>query len=190
MNHSLLHRWLVLLVFPIALCLATPELRAESQAPVPNPGPEHKRLEILAGTWAYEGQTSETPLGPKEKFKGKLTSRFILDGFFLETRWEEKNPTGLAQGVEIHGYDAAAQQYRTYMFGNDGSQMIGTDTDIGDGIQFEYQMTDAKGRKMLAKAAATFTPDHRQFTSRWQLSVDGGKTWMPFMEYTGKKIGK
>ena len=68
--------------------------------------------------------------------------------------------------------------------------VIGIDTFNDTGISFEYQLTDLRGRAMRSRATASFTSDHRQFTSKWELSVDDGKTWMPFMEYTGKKVGK
>ncbi|MBI1840869.1 MAG: DUF1579 family protein [Verrucomicrobia bacterium] len=184
-----------LLGFGASICLLASHHSALAETPVPavqvvKPGPEHKKMGIFAGTWTYEGETFATPLGPKEKFKGKLVSRFILDGFALETKWEEKNPLGLAQGIEIHTYDLASKSHRTYMFMNDGSQMIGTDTFGDKGIGFSYRLTDGKGRLMLARATATFTVDHKQFTSKWELSADEGSSWMPFMEYTGKKAGK
>ena len=182
----------LLLLSPLCHPIAAPvEWReVDAQVQVVKPGPEHRKMGIFVGSWTYEGETFATPLGPKERFKGKLVSRFILDGFALETQWEEKNPLGLAQGLEIHTYDPASQSHRTYMFMNDGSQMIGIDKFNDTGISFDYQLTDLRGRAMRARATASFTSGHRQFTSKWELSVDDGKTWMPFMEYTGKKVGK
>ena len=52
----------------------------------PQPGPEHKRLEVWVGEWTYEGEAKETPIGPAGKFAGKLTGRMVLNGFFLEAR--------------------------------------------------------------------------------------------------------
>jgi len=81
----------VLLLFAGFVQAQTPER--------PKPGPEQKKLvEVFGGEWKYEGTTQETPLGPAGKFAGKQTSRPILGGLYLETKWQDKGTYG---GKEI-----------------------------------------------------------------------------------------
>ncbi len=52
----------------------------------PKPGPEHQKMAMAVGEWTYEGNGEASPFGPPGKFKGKLSNRMVLGGFFLESR--------------------------------------------------------------------------------------------------------
>src|SRR5438128_1656356 len=60
----------------------------------PQPAPEHKRLEILVGNWIYKGEFYQTPIGPKDTINGRATNRFVLNGFFVESKWKETGTQG------------------------------------------------------------------------------------------------
>jgi len=66
------------------LCPAT-EPAAETR-------PELQKLQLWVGEWTYEGESPTTFLGPGEKFTGRMTGRFILNGFGLETVDDEQSP--------------------------------------------------------------------------------------------------
>jgi len=80
----------------------------EPKLQAPKPPPEQKNFDAWIGTWTYEGEGKDSPLGPAGKFTGKQVGRAILDGFFFEWRLEEKD----LQLLEIDWYDTAAKTYR------------------------------------------------------------------------------
>src|SRR5262249_17524783 len=96
------------LVGLFALSVLTFQGRAEDQ---PQPGPEQKKLEVWVGDWTYEGSSETSPFGGTVgKFAGKETCRMILNGFVLESHWEDRSGTGyISQGVTLRGYDSAAR---------------------------------------------------------------------------------
>src|SRR5262245_7092038 len=82
----------------------------------PKPGPEHKKLEVWAGEWAYEGSLKETPMGPGGKFAGRETIRWILDGLFMESKAKDKGVYGgkemTYEGLVIRWYDPVTKSYK------------------------------------------------------------------------------
>src|SRR5439155_14095109 len=47
------------------------------------PGPEHKKLEPIVGSWTFVGKMYEDPGAPPTEFKGTAERKWILDGRFL-----------------------------------------------------------------------------------------------------------
>jgi len=166
-----------------SLCAQTPEQ--------PKPGPEHKKLEVSVGEWGYEGEAKDSPFGPAGKFRGKTTSRMVLNGFFRESRWEDKGDTGyIAQGIVLRGYDPVTKTYVDYGFENDGSVTPGSTTVSGNTWTGTGTRTDSKGKNYKMKSVMTFSSDGKTWTEKSEYSADNGQTWMTFYELTGKKVNK
>jgi hypothetical protein len=176
----------IFVLFSIVGTLAVFSQAARAQEA--KPGPEHKKLEILVGEFTYEGTANETPLGPKGTFQGKLGADFVLDGFFVGAKWEEKNPTGTLKGIEMHGYNPATKTHTVQMFMSDGTQIAGTTAFNKDGFTSEFTAIGAQGKKFPAKGEWKYAPDRSSFTGKWQISLDDGKTWVPWLEYTMKRV--
>ena len=93
----------------LLLLLCTASIQA--QAPAPKPGPEYKAYEVWLGDWTYEGEAKDSPIGPGGKFSGRTTVRWILDGFFMEFRSQEKGNLGDLESIEFDWYDAVVNNY-------------------------------------------------------------------------------
>ena len=156
-----------------------------AQAPVPKPGPEHRKLSIWLGEWTYEGELQPTPLGPAGKYTGKTTARSTLGGFFVEWRGEETNAAGRFQWHEIDGYDAANKQYFWKFFYGDGS--VTSVTYTIDGVNVKYAGNVLVGDKQYPiRGTAVFAPDFMSNVQTQEIAVDG-KTWKPCSVFRNTK---
>jgi hypothetical protein len=178
-----------LLLLAALLCLG-PGLRA--QTPTAKPGPEHAQLQRLAGEWKYEGLFHRTPLGEAGAFKGRQSSRMILNGFFLENRWKDKGDYGpnkgvVFEGVEILGYDAQRRCHTITMHEADGAVSQGTITIQGDTWVNRSTRTGADGTVYQVRFVTTFNSNGKRVALEGELSRDG-IAWMPWAEITMTKV--
>jgi len=170
------------------LGVGTFQARGEEPA---KPGPEQKDLTAWVGEWKYDVQTKATPLGPAEKFSGKITYRLALNGFYLEGKWSEKHADGTTGiGEEWHWFDPATKTRLVNAYGNDGFVTVGTETVKGAEWTSQSTQTDHKGQTSKVRTEGSFSADGKRFTGKWELSMDGGKTWLPWWDITTTKTGK
>ena len=163
----------------VALVVLLFAVMAQAQTPTAKPGPEHNRLHVYNGEWTYEGETKATPLGPADKFTGKVTIRMILNGFFQEARFEEKHPSGLFHSILITAYDPVNKKYTADSYGSDGSISIGTVA--FDGIVWDSSGTLIAGSKQYkVRGKDVLSKDLMSITSTQELSPDGS-TWTPWV---------
>ena len=171
----------VVLMSGLIGCAGTGWKEGTAQQP-PKPPPEQKKFDAWMGTWSYEGEGRDSPLGPAGKFTGKCIGRPILNGFFFELRLEEKD----WQSVQIHWYDAGAKTYRHIGFQSDGRVVAGTGT--WNGVAWSAAWTTVhRGVEYRGRSQIILAADGKSITNPGELSVDG-KTWMPFCESKWTKI--
>ena len=102
----------VALVFAISLW---------AQTTAPKPGPEHQKLEGLVGNWTTEGEVNENPLGPAEKWSGKITSEWFSGNFAVVRYVDEKySVSGEDHTLEVIAYDGMAKTYTWYAVDSQG----------------------------------------------------------------------
>jgi hypothetical protein len=168
-----------------AACLVGAAFAQQPNQP-PKPGPEYKAYDVWVGDWQYEGETVASPLGPAGKFAGKQTARWILNGFFLEFRWEEKGPLGDVGAVELDWYDAATKSYPYQGFQNNGDMYSSIGTVSGNVWKSSGTVTH-QGIKYQTRGASTFAVDGMSFTWESEVSADG-KTWQVFAKGKATKV--
>ena len=185
------------LVALLALFVWLLTVSVQAQTDTSKPSPELKELEVFVGDWTYEGEqvyppVAGLPYGPAGKFSGTITTRFILDGFFLESKIEDNNPSGRTNVIEITGYDAKAKSYVKSMFVNDGSReaSVQTVSPYGRIWMSNSTLTTRKGDEVLVRSVLTFPSDRASYISTTELSVDDGKTWKHWFKEEGRKLKK
>ena len=84
-------------------------LAAAAQEQSAAPGPEHKRLEVFAGNWAFQG---DVKAGPAGKVTGTDRNQ-MLGGFFVDRQFDQTGPMGKVTGRMTIGYDPVKKTYIT-----------------------------------------------------------------------------
>ncbi len=158
----------------------------------PPHGPEQKKIGIFAGEWNYEGTLSETPLGPGGKFHGKTVGKLTLDGFFVESRSEDKGVYGgkerVFKGMEVLWYDPMTKTYIHQSFDNEGVVSRSVATERDNTWTETGAMTMSNGKSYKTRSSAVFSPDGRMLKMKVELLTDDGKTWISFWELTSRKV--
>lgn len=156
--------------------------------------PEMKKLTVFVGDWVYEGEQVNSPLtdlfGEAGSFSGTIEARFILDGSFLETKYEDKNPAGITTIIEITGYDPTEKKYVANGYVSDGSRDTTLQTTSSDGRVWISRKTFTTniGKEVLLKCILTFSLDWRSYITTEEYSVDGGKTWIHWYKFEARKV--
>jgi len=124
------------------------DMEAQMQAylEMAKPAVEHEFLSKLAGTWKAEGKFWMAPGAPPSETTGTSVNEMILDGRFLESRYESPSPMGGGEfvGIAVDGFDRMANKY------------VGTWIDTFQTMIVSYEGTvDASGkvRTMVAEFA-------------------------------------
>lgn len=175
-------------------CIATHESGAKETMASQALSPEMKKLTVFVGEWTYEGEQVDPPIaglpfGPAGKFSGKFTTRFVLDGSFQESKWQDEVPS-VTSGINITGYDAGAKKYVVNGHISDGSRSVRTATLDGRIWTSNSTMTTRKGEKVLVKSVTKYSSDWASYSSTVELSVDEGKTWKHWYREEGRKLKK
>jgi hypothetical protein len=158
----------------------------QSQTLAPKPGPEYKAFDVWIGNWQYEGTSMSSPLGPAGKISGKQTVRWVLNGFFVEFRSEEKGPQGNAESIELDWYDAATKTYPYQIYMNNGDMVTATGTVRGN-VYTGLGTLIHNGVKYHFRNVSTMAGDGVSLTWKGEISPDG-KTWQVFNEGKATKV--
>lgn len=158
-------------------------LAAVAQMEVPKPGPEHKKLDVLAGSWTLDGDMKPSPMGPGGKMTETEKCDWMDGGFFLVCHTDFKSSMGDGAGLSILGYSAddKSYTYREYNSWGESMESKGSvDNDTWTWTNDEKMGgTIMKGRftmKLLSPTSYTFTFEMSQDGTKWTTVMDGKAT--------------
>jgi hypothetical protein len=176
----------------LGLMIVSAPLAQLNAADQPKPGPEHKKLEVWVGEWTYEGSGQATPFLPASgDFRGILTGRMVLGGFFLELHARDISDDGYLYDQKIlRTYDPLKKVYVDYVFMNDGTAEMNTVTVDGNTWTMNGTARDSEGKNYRTRAVEVVSQDGRTLTGTFQYSSDDGKTWVKAWTDTAKKVSK
>jgi hypothetical protein len=167
----------------LGLVLALASVGAAGQMGQPTPDPELKKLDYFSGNWSSEATVVPGPWGAGGKFSDSVHGEWMKGGFFLVMNSDFSLPPelgGAGTALGIIGYDPDNKAYTQERFDSAGRHVVLKGTLAGDTLTWTgentYQGTSIKSRfiiKMVSPSA---------FTSRYEISADGGATWLPFWE--------
>lgn len=142
------------------------------------PGPEYHRLEVFLGKWINQGSTVARADAPPVKILTSDMYEWVPGGFFiLHTAYGRIGDRDVG-GVEIIGYDAASQTYRTHFFDSQGNISSQELTSSGDTWTWMGEQT---------RCTAVFTDQGKTQTAHHER-VDEQGNWVPSMEVTLSKV--
>jgi len=131
---------LTIMAVAAALVVAI-QLTAQAQFGPAKPGPEHKVLDPLVGTWNAKVKMWLEPGKEPTTSDAKTTRKWIMDGLFLDEAVEGKFMDMPFKGMGLTGYDTAKKKY------------VGTWIDsMGSGIMVMEGTYDEKTKTLTAIA--------------------------------------
>jgi Protein of unknown function (DUF1579) len=163
------------MIVAATLLLAAAALAQEA----PKPGPEHKKLDVFAGTWMLDGDVKPGPMGSGGKMNESQRCEWMEGGFFLVCHADFRSVMGNGSGFSLMGYSADDKAYTYYEFNSWGeatNSRGSVDGDTWTWINDEKMgNTTMKGRFIMKLTSAT------SYTFTFELSPDGTK-WNTIMD--------
>jgi Protein of unknown function (DUF1579) len=150
--------------------LTTPALAQEA----PKPGPEHARIGYFAGTWQFEGEAKESPMGPGGKMSGTETCQWFAGGFQLVCQGDMTGPQGAGKSGSVWAYDPAQQAYTYFGYSSLGQSFYVPGKVDGKvwtwNAEFPVEGSTVQMRVTLTEESPT------AYSYRMESSADGA-TW-------------
>lgn len=134
--------------------------------------PEQK-LDYFVGQWRFEMIARDSPLGPGGNLEGQMTFDRILDGKFLESRFEAKAGKDVLQGGGFIGFDSGSSLYTYFEHRNNGVALFNTGTWTGPGIRLEAVPVRVNGQTFRLRRVISVVSQNT-FTLVEEFSQDGG----------------
>ena len=158
-----------------------------AQPQAPKPGPEHKRLEVFAGTWKMDMTMQPSPLGPGGKMTGTETCRLFDGGYHVICDSTGDGPMGTMKGHAILTWDRSANQYRYFAINNMPDAELATGTVSGSTWTWTGK-TELGGGKSIHSRFTLVEISPTVHNVKWEMSEDG-TTWKIVGEGTSTKTG-
>jgi hypothetical protein len=154
-------------LFAIALALLTVSLFAQ-------PGPEHKKLDVMAGTWSSEIEfKGATP----SKVSGTETCEWFAN-LHVICRAELTGAAGLYRSTRIVSWLPAVKQYASYTVDSLGYASLVLGTNSGDTWTFTSAGQGWKSRVTMkfSGKTSTSTAEYAGADGKWIATASGKST--------------
>ena len=161
------------------ICLAVFVFQQQPSRPTqptdPMPPPN---LDYFVGSWEFDWNVPESPLGPAGKMKGTETYRKILSGQMYESEIKGEGPDGQFQGRAITSYDdkeKLVSRYELFSFGLSTFKSGTIGGDLGGYYTIFWESAPIKkgGHTVKLKGKTQMlSPAHYRLLT--EISVDGG----------------
>jgi hypothetical protein len=166
----------------IRLILGVMLLTALAQMGPPTPAPKLQKLDYFGGNWSIEATIAPGP-GQRRKIHFKGDRRVDEGEFFLVRHSDFSLPAemgGAGRSLGVMGYDADNKVYTQQGFDSKGRHVVMTGTLNGD--TWTWTGENNYGGTMIKSRLTPKITSPTSSTSKYEVSADGGATWMPFWE--------
>lgn len=170
--------------FLISACWLILAAASVAQTEMPKPGPEHKKLDMFAGSWTLDCDVKQNPMSPGGKVIENQKCSWMEGGFFLACNSEYKSTSmGNGVGVSYMGYSGDDKAY-TYREFNSWGEFNDSKGSV-DGETWTWTSDEKmgnstmKGRftvKVVSPTAYNFTYEMSQDGTKWTDIMDGKAT--------------
>lgn len=167
----------------IGIILGLMSLTTLAQMGPPAPSPELQKLDVFAGNWSIDATIPPGPWGSGGKFTSSGSGEWIKGGFFLVNRADFSMPPelgGNGSGLAVFGYDADKKMYTEDRFDSLGRHAVMTGSLNGD--TWTWTGENNYGGMTIKTRLTMKVTSPTSYTSKYEVSPDGGTNWMAFWE--------
>jgi Protein of unknown function (DUF1579) len=150
---------------------------AAQQMPVP--GPEHKKLDIFAGTWTLTGDMKPGAMGPGGTMTENEKCEWMQGNFFLVCHSDYKSSMGDGSGIAVMGYSADNKAY-TYREFNSWGEFDDSRGSV-DGDTWTWTSDEKMGDKTMKGRFTMKITSPTTYNFSFEMSDDGSK-WTSVMD--------
>ena len=169
------------------------EAQADTFARYAMPGPEHKVLDRLAGTWDTFTRYWPAPNAEPVEAKGTSRRKWILDGRFLMEELDGGNLVLPFRGLALYGYDAFEQKHTSAWVDTMNTSILtnlGTYDRTNDVVNFSGQYKDPwTGAKKKERGVTRFLSKDKHVLEIHTTEPDGQEFRMIEITYTRQPTG-
>jgi hypothetical protein len=162
----------------------------EAMAKAATPGPEHKKLEHMVGTWNTKVTMWMAPGTPPATSSGTSTNRWILGGRYMEQKFSGTFMGQPFSGLGYTGYDNVKKQYFGTWMDNMGTGIM-ISSGAMDGAntwKFKGTMADPMtGKDTTVDETITVKDKDHHTLEMYGPGPDGKSFKMMEITYTRKK---
>ena len=162
-----------ILVFILLLIPQQQSRPTDPKDPMPPPN-----LDYFVGTWSFDWNMPESPLGPAGKMKGTETYKKTLTGQKYESEIKGEGPEGPFQGKALTSYDEKEKvvtRYEVFSYGLVAFKSGSIGGDLGGYYTIYWESApikkDGKVIKLKGKTQMLSPANYRLLV---EISVDGG----------------
>jgi hypothetical protein len=179
--------WLHGVVLVMVAAAMTAESVAQQKDEGGKPGPEHKRLEKLVGTYNAKVRVYLEPGKPPSESTGTMVRTLMFGGRYLREDFKGDVGGQQFQGMGIVGYDYILRKYMSVWLDSESTDMMisqGTYNDATKTFTYESDQGDLKARDVLR-----IVSDNEQFFEMFRTPVEKGAKEFKVLDirYTRKK---
>jgi hypothetical protein len=164
------------LVFALLLIQSQQQPNRPTEPTDPMPPPN---MDYFVGTWSFDWNVPESPLGSGGKMRGRETYKKILDSPVYESDIQGEGPDGPFKGRAITSYDEKEKLVSRYEIFSYGLSTLKTGTiggDLGGYYTIYWESTPVKKNGHVVKfkgKTQMLSPAH--YKLQIEISVDGGQ---------------
>jgi hypothetical protein len=166
----------------------------EAWEKVGRPGPQHKLLERMAGSWTYTSKMWMEPGKDPVESRGTAERRMVMGGRYLADDVKGEMFGKQFHGHGVTGYDNAQQKYVGAWVDNFGtgiSHSEGTADESGKVLTFTREDYDpAEKAKAKAKDVIRLLSDDKQVMEMYKILPDGKEVKVMEITFTRKPAAK
>jgi len=156
------------------------------------PGPFHKKLEPMVGSWTWTSKFWFDPAQAPKEGNGTAERKMILDGRFLQDEAVSKELLGQPfKGFGLTGYDNMQKKYVAVWsdtFTTALSHSIGTVDESGKVFTFLRDDIDPfTGQKIKGKDIIRITDENKHSMEMFKIVPDGKEIKVMELTFTRKK---
>jgi hypothetical protein len=169
----------------------TKEQMMEAWMKAATPGPEHKRLDDMAGSFTFTSRMWMEPGQPPSESNGTSENKWILGGRYLAQDVNGSFGGMPFQGYGVTGYDNTQKKYiGVWMdsFGTGMSHSVGTADATGKVFTHSREDIDPMtGQKMKHRDVVRIVDKDHFEMDMFRIMPDGKETKVMELRYTRKK---